>query len=98
METTHATVTIEEGGKIILPHWIIKKVGLQIGDTLNITNLQGTIIARKSGDSPNTIDFFKELGRSLNASGYNTREKVQSIIDAVKMEVTEEWENKTHKP
>ena len=26
------------------------------------------------------------------------REKVQSIIDAVKMEVTEEWENKTHKP
>ena len=54
METTYATVTIEEGGKITLPHWIIKKVGLQIGDTLNVTNLQGTIIARKSGDSPNT--------------------------------------------
>jgi bifunctional DNA-binding transcriptional regulator/antitoxin component of YhaV-PrlF toxin-antitoxin module len=98
MKTDQSTVTIQEGGQITLPHWLIEKTGLRIGDDLSLANLHGVIIARKAGNDMGAVSLLEELGKSLNRAGYNTKEKVESLIDTVKMEVVEEWENKTHQP
>lgn len=98
MESTQTTVTIQEGGRIIIPDSVLEKVGLQVGDTLSLTSIEALIIAHKGGTPTNAVTLLEELGQALNVSGYNTKAKVQSLIDTVKMEVTAEWENATQNP
>jgi hypothetical protein len=73
-------------------------VGLQVGDTLSLIRIQEVIIARKGEHPTNAITLLEELGSALKVSGYDTKAKVQSLIDTVKMEVTSEWEHKTYTP
>ena len=97
MKMTQETIILQDGGQITIPDWLIKQTGLQIGEALRITNIRGLIIVHEA-NGISAVDLLEELGKALNESGYTTREKVQSLIDEVKMEVTEEWENKQHKP
>lgn len=93
MKMTQETITLQDGGQITIPDWLIKQTGLQIGEALRITNIRGLIIVHEA-NGISAVDLLEELGKALNESGYNTREKVHSLIDEVKMEVTEEWENR----
>ncbi len=49
------------------------------------------VIEKKLDPSKSAFDMLEELGQALRAAGYDTREKIDQLVDEVKLEVTEEW-------
>lgn len=56
--------------------------------------MAGVIMIRKMYPKPTVVDLLIDLGRILNKKGYNTKEKVNVLINEVKLEVMDEWEKK----
>ncbi len=37
------------------------------------------------------LEMLKELGTALREAGYDTQEKIDQLVDEVKLQVTNEW-------
>ncbi len=83
---------LESDGKVSLPPGVIEDIHLVKGDLLFVSELSAdSIVLKKIDPSKSAIDMLEELGAALRAAGYDTREKVDQLVDEVKLEVTEEW-------
>ena len=95
METrNHApnVVVLREEGQIILPQGVLEHSRLGIGDLLFVVELsEDTIVLKKLDPSKTALDMLQELGVALRAAGYDTREKVDQLVNEIKREVTDEW-------
>ena len=85
-------VTLDPEGKVTLPNAMLKASHLDTGDHLFVIELSNdTIVLKKLDATKNARDLLNELGAALRAAGYDTREKVDQLVDEIKREVTEEW-------
>ncbi len=83
---------LEQDGKVSLPPGVIEDIHLATGDWLFVTELsEDSIVLKKLDPSKSAFDMLEELGQALRAAGYDTREKIDQLVDEVKLEVTEEW-------
>jgi bifunctional DNA-binding transcriptional regulator/antitoxin component of YhaV-PrlF toxin-antitoxin module len=95
METrTHApnVVVLGPEGNVTLPRQVLEHSQFGVGDRIFVTDLSDDAIVLKKLDPNKTVfDMLTELGEALRAAGYDTPEKVDALVDEVKLEVTEEW-------
>jgi len=85
-------VTLDPGGMVMLPREVLKTSRLGTGDLLFVVELsEDTIVLKKLDETKSALDMLQELGVALGAAGYDTREKVDQLVNEVKREVTEEW-------
>ena len=95
METQTAIpifVTLDAEGKVTFPRQVLERHQWQGGDKLFVMQVSEDSIVLKRLDPNKTVfDMLKELGVALREAGYDTVEKVDALVDEIKLEVTEEW-------
>jgi bifunctional DNA-binding transcriptional regulator/antitoxin component of YhaV-PrlF toxin-antitoxin module len=87
----HITV-LDVGGRVVIPPHVLDQSHLEAGDIISIMSVADEVVViRKASSSKSALEMLKELGTALREAGYDTQEKIDHLVDEVKLEVTNEW-------
>ena len=87
-------VGIGTHGEVMIPEQIRKIEHINAGDLVDVIDVNGAIIIKKIDTDIDVKKAIQEFGSLLRESGYDTREEITRMVDEVKEEVAEEWEEK----